>query len=131
MRNIPLVYRVRRNSLNAIPPSFRTRRHFSKTLFNATSPSSCVSPIPFPLFALLEGTQGTALQGATLGARIIRTFHSLCHRPLCDCYATTRHSRTVLIVKLDARCGRRLAPPAPNKHIPLMSFAREKSVRFL
>ena len=28
-------------------------------------PSSCVSPIPFPLCALLEGTHGTAPQGAT------------------------------------------------------------------
>ena len=28
-------------------------------------PSSCVSPIPFPLCAMLEGTHGTAPQGAT------------------------------------------------------------------
>ena len=34
---------------------------------------------------------------------------------------TTLVGSLVLIVKLGARCGRRLAPPTPNKHIPFIS----------
>ena len=51
---------------------------------------------------------------------------SLCHRPLCDCYATTHHSRTVLIVKFGAQrlVALRLEVPSLKRHIPLISALR-------
>ena len=52
-------------------------------------PSSCVSPIPFPLCAVLEGTHGTAPQGATLGLRIDKYRSLVMSRALCA--ATQQH----------------------------------------
>ena len=74
-------------------------------------PSSCVSPIPFPLCAMLEGTHGTAPQGATLGTRINK-YHALI-MPLrfVRLLRNNTAQSLVLIVKLGTRCDRRLAPP--------------------
>ena len=70
---------------------------------------------------MLEGTHGTSPQGATLGTRIDRGISLIMPlrfvRPLRNNMAQS----LVLSVKLGARYGRRLAPPAPNKHIPLIS----------
>ena len=46
-------------------------------------PSSGVSPIPFPLCAVLEGTHGTAPRGDTLGTRIKRDNSLIIPRALC------------------------------------------------
>ena len=90
-------------------------------------PSSCVSPIPFPLCAMLEGTHGTAPQGATLGTRIDRDISLIMPLRFVRRLRNNTAQSLVLTVKLDARCGRRLAPPrseyahsvnkcAPNEH---------------
>ena len=71
-------------------------------------PSSCVSPIPFPLCALLEGTHGTAPQGATLGLRIDKYRSLVMSRALCA--ATQQHGAVACTtVNLDARQARPLA----------------------
>ena len=76
---------------------------------------------PFPLCALLEGTHGTAPQGATLGTRIDRGISLIMPLRFVRRLRNNKAQSLVLIVKLDARCGRRPAPPTPNKHIPFIS----------
>ena len=90
-------------TLNKITPSFRTRRYFSH-----------------------HSNRGNSLQdyssfaGETFGTHIDK------YRPLIMPLVrrqkrTTPVGSLVLIVELDARYGRRLAPPASNKHIAFIS----------
>ena len=70
---------------------------------------------------MLEGTHGTAPQGATLGTRIDRDISLIMPLRFVRQLRNNTAQSLVLIVKLGARCGRRLAPPTPNKHIPFIS----------
>ena len=80
-----------------------------------------VSPIPFPLCTSFEGTHGTAPRGDTLGTRIDRDISLIMPLRFVRRLRNNTAQSLVLFVKLGARCGRRLAPPTPNKHIPLIS----------
>ena len=100
-----------------------------KNTINATFPlPHGVSPIPFPLCTSFEGTHGTAPRGGnTRHAHRQVSFSRYATRSPIK--RTTLIGSLVLIVKLGARYGRRLAPPTPNKHIPFISFARNCPTR--
>ena len=75
---------------------------------------------PFPLCALLEGTHDDRVAGDnTRHAHREVSFPRYATRSPTK--RTTLVGSLVLFVKLGVRCGRRLAPPTPNKHIPLIS----------
>ena len=80
--------------------------------------------IPFPLCTSFEGTHGTAPRGDTLGTRIIGAFSLIMPLRFVRQLRNNTAQSLVLFVKLGARCGRRLATPTPNKHIPLISALR-------
>ena len=76
--------------------------------------------IPFPLCASFEGTHDDRVAGDnTRHAHREVSFPRYATRSPTK--RTTLVGSLVLFVKLGARCGRRLAPPTPNKHIPLIS----------
>ena len=77
--------------------------------------------IPFPLRTSFEGTHGTAPRGDTLGTRIDRGISLIMPLRFVRRLRNNTAQSLVLFVKLDARYGRRLAPPTPNKQIPLIS----------
>ena len=78
---------------------------------------------PFPLCAMLEGTHDDRVAGDnTRHAHREVSFPRYATRSPTK--RTTLVGSLVLFVKLGARCGRRLAPPTSNKHIPLISALR-------
>ena len=89
-------------------------------------PSSCVSPIPFPLCAMLEGTHGTAPQGATLGTRIDRDISLIMPLRFVRQLRNNTAQSLVLIVKLGARCGRRRCGSSSEQAHSVYKYALNK-----
>ena len=126
-------HKVRHNSLNAITPSFRTRRHVHFGVCAPQSASFALATTHSP-DVLLNASRPTTRIGTILYNIIRRSRgdnrHS--HRKVSSPYYATRSpiKRTtligslVLIVKFGTPPLVALRLEAPNKHIPLISTLR-------
>ena len=93
-----------------------------------------ISPLPFGLSPIAQIyviflLKQTSFARGELGTRIDRDISLIMPLRFVRQLRNNTAQSLVLIVKLDARCGRRLAPPTPNKQIAINSFMQNRNKR--
>ena len=90
------------------------------------SPSSCVSPIPFPSASCLREPTELLRRGATLGTRINKYRALIMPLRFVRLLRNNTAQSLVLIVKLGARCGRRRCGSSSEQAHTVNKYALNK-----